>query len=236
MRGGTLQQLWICGASWGYKEDLSDNSFSNFHNIVSLKKLSISQCRVLGPSGFNSICWLRRLAWLRLNEACNLQPEDIVTAMEQSELHCLTYLDLSHCYPLDDVGLLAVARACPSLTSVRLGRNATNDNQLLFVHSLNRCYNVTCVGLGHLGHHCCNLVSLRLGMRTIEDDFLALPTLVPKLKSLEVVPDTGDVEELRRKNPSLVVMEWCGDRAGLELADSAEYFCDMITKSPTLGI
>ena len=48
-------------------------------------------------------------------------------------------------------------------------------------------------------------------MSTIEDDFSALPTLVPKLESLHVVPDTGGVEELRRQNPSLVVKKWYGD-------------------------
>ena len=47
-------------------------------------------------------------------------------------------------------------------------------------------------------------------MSTIKDDFLALPALVPKLQSLKVVPDTGNVEALRRKNPSLVV-KWYGD-------------------------
>ena len=210
VRGATLQQLLILGASWRYHEDPSD-SFLNFDKCVSLKKLSISQCGVLGPSGFNSICRLRSLEWLRLNEACNLSPQIIVTAMEKSELHCLTYLDLSHCYPLDDVALLAVARACPSLTSVRLEKNATNNIQLLFVHSLNRCYNVTCVGLGHLGLHCCNLVSLRLLLSTIEDDFAAIPTLLPNLKTLDVVPDRAGVEELRRMNPSLVVKKWYGD-------------------------
>ena len=120
-RGGGLQQLCIDGS------ELSDDSFRNFHKFSSLKKLTIEECRKLGPLGLRSIVRLKCLEWLKLRFAGELLPQDIIGAMEQSDLRCLTYLDMSLCLKLDDNSLLAIAKACPSLTSVRLERNNTNN-------------------------------------------------------------------------------------------------------------
>ena len=115
-RGGGLQKLCIDGS------ELSDDSFRNFHKFSSLKKLTIERCRKLGPLGLKSIVRLKCLEWLKLRSAGDLLPQDIIGAMEQSDLQLLAHLDLSQCLNLDDNSLLAVAKACPSLTSVRLGR------------------------------------------------------------------------------------------------------------------
>lgn len=120
-RSDSLQQLCISTSR------LTDDSYSNFHKLTSLKKLSIDECVKLGPSGLKSIVRLKCLEWLNLRFAGELLPQDIIGAMEQSDLHCLTYLDMSLCLKLDDNSLLAIAKACPSLTSVRLERNNTND-------------------------------------------------------------------------------------------------------------
>jgi len=196
VRGSTLQKLWIDG------ESLSDASFSNFHKMESLELLSVSFSDNLGPSGLRSISLLKCLEWLRLRRGAELEPQHFVTAFELGELRRLTYLDLSECSKLDDSGLAAVAKTCPNLGSV----------------SLNWCWDVTDVGLGHLVHRCRALVSLGLcGVVRLQGDCLpALPSLLPKLKllDLEQCPDVelADLQDLVRKNLSLVVRDYYGEK------------------------
>jgi len=196
VRGSDLRKLWIDG------ESLSDASFSNFHKMGQLELLSISFSDNLGHAGLKSISLLKRLEWLRLRRGADLEPQHFVTAFELGELQRLTYLDLSECSKLDDSGLAAVAKTCPNLGSV----------------SLNWCWDVTDVGLGHLVHRCRALVSLNLcGVVRLQGDCIpALPLLLPKLKllDLEQCPDVelADLQDLVRKNLSLVVKDYYGER------------------------
>ena len=88
----------------------------------------------------------------------------------------------------------------------------------MFIFSLNWCWDVTDVGLGHLVHRCRALVSLGLcGVVRLQGDCLpALPSLLPKLKllDLEQCPDVelADLQDLVRKNLSLVVRDYYGER------------------------
>jgi hypothetical protein len=196
LRGPKLRQLWIDG------ESLTDQSFGNFHQLSQLTLLSVSFCDSLGPAGLRAVARLGRLEWLRLRRGAELEPHAFVQSFELGLLANLTYLDLSECSKLDDIGLSAVARNCPNLGTV----------------CLNWCWDVTDIGLAALVHRCPALVSLGLcGVVRLQGDCLpGLDTLLPGLQllDLEQCPDVelAMLQDLVRRNLGLVVRDYYGER------------------------
>jgi len=213
-RGQTIKYLWIDG------ESLSDKSFSNFHKMVNLEILSISFADNMGPSGILSIGKLRNLEWLKLRRGADLEPIDFVTTFTMGNLKTLLHLDISECSKIDDAGMIAIAKNCPTLGTL----------------SLNWCWEITDVGLACVVNKCKYLINLNLcGVVRLLGDFLPdINKLLVGLQllDLEQCPDVqlSVLEDLVRQNMDLVIKDYYGEKV-----TPSRKFSDILLDHPEIS-
>ena len=59
--------------------------------------------------------------WLKLRRGADLEPIDFVTTFSMGHLKTLHHLDISECSKIDDAGMIAIAKNCPTLGTLRRG-------------------------------------------------------------------------------------------------------------------
>ena len=109
-----LKQFWVDG------ETLTDKSFSVFGDLQKLELLSISYAENMKSRGLTSVSNLRNLEWLRVRKGKGLLCSDFVQAFSDEKLKKLLFLDLSECSELSDLGLITIAKNCPTLATLNL--------------------------------------------------------------------------------------------------------------------